>query len=64
MDQLAGRKVYLACLESAVSVNNLPLITGDALKIWDECGLTLTAVDDFHLVMVEIPDNSKMVRML
>ena len=36
MDQLPGRQVYLVCLEGALSVNDMPLNTGDALKIWDE----------------------------
>ena len=56
--QLTGRKVYLACLEGSLRINDLKLNTGDALKIWDEFGFTLTAVEDVHLVMVEIPKNS------
>jgi hypothetical protein len=55
MDQLPGRQVYLACLEGALSVNNMPLNTGDALKIWDELGIMLTAAEDVHLIMVEMP---------
>ena len=49
LDQLPGRQVYLACLEGALQVNNMTLNTGDALKIWDEFGLTLTAMEDVHL---------------
>jgi redox-sensitive bicupin YhaK (pirin superfamily) len=56
MDQLPGRQVYLACLEGTLSVNDMPLNTGDALKIWDEMRLTLTAVEDVHLIMVEMPE--------
>jgi redox-sensitive bicupin YhaK (pirin superfamily) len=56
MGQLPGRQVYLACLEGALSVNDMPLNTGDALKIWFELGLSLTAVEDVHLIMVEMPE--------
>jgi redox-sensitive bicupin YhaK (pirin superfamily) len=55
LDQLPGRQVYLACLEGALSVNNVPLNTGDALKVKDEPGLTLAALQDVHLIMVEMP---------
>jgi quercetin 2,3-dioxygenase len=55
LDQLPGRQVYLACLEGALSVNDVPLNTGDALKVKDEPGLTLAAVEDVHLIMVEMP---------
>lgn len=53
---LPRRQVYLACLEGALSVNKLPLNTGDALKIRDEPGLSLTAVEDVHFIMVETPE--------
>jgi redox-sensitive bicupin YhaK (pirin superfamily) len=56
LDQLSGRQVYLACLEGALSVNNVPLNTGDALKIKDEPALTLAAMQDVHLIMVEMPE--------
>jgi quercetin 2,3-dioxygenase len=52
---LPGRQVYLACLEGMLGVNALPLGAGDALKVWDEPGLTLAAMDDVHLIMVEMP---------
>ena len=56
VDQLPGRQVYLACLEGALSVNNMPLNTGDALKVWNELGLTLKAMENVHLIMVEMPE--------
>ena len=56
LDQLPGRQAYLACLEGALSVNNVPLNTGDALKIKDEPALTLAAMQDVHLIMVEMPE--------
>jgi len=55
-DQLSERQVYLACLEGALGVNNLILNAGDALKTWEEPGLTLTAMEDVHLIMVEMPE--------
>jgi quercetin 2,3-dioxygenase len=55
INQLPGRQVYLACLEGALSVNNMHLNTGDALKVKDELGLTLTAIENVHIIMVEMP---------
>ncbi len=55
MRQLPGRQMYLACLEGALNINNMPLESGDAIKVWDEMALTLTAMEDCHLVMVEMP---------
>ena len=55
VQQLPGRQVYLACLEGSLNINNLPLENGDAIKVWDEMAMTLTAVEDCHLVMVEMP---------
>ena len=55
IEALPGRQVYLACLEGALFVNKMPLNGGDALKIRDELGLTLTAAEDVHLIMVEMP---------
>jgi hypothetical protein len=45
----------MASLEGALNLNNVPLKAGDAIKVWDELGLTLTAVEDSHLVIVEMP---------
>jgi hypothetical protein len=53
--QPPGRQMYLACLEGKLNINNSPLESGDAIKVWDELALTLTAVQDCHLVMVEMP---------
>ena len=54
MDALPGRQGYLACLEGALDVNELHLKNGDALKIWDEPGIKLSALEDVHLIMVEM----------
>jgi hypothetical protein len=59
IDQLPGRQVYLACLEGAFSANDMPIYTGDALKIRDELGLTLSAEENVHLVMVDMPGMSE-----
>jgi redox-sensitive bicupin YhaK (pirin superfamily) len=53
--QLPGRQMYLACLEGALNINNTSLETGDAVKIWDELDLTLTALESCHLALVEMP---------
>jgi redox-sensitive bicupin YhaK (pirin superfamily) len=53
--QLPGRQMYLACLEGSLTINNMPLESGDAIKLWDESLVTLTAMQDCHLVMVEMP---------
>jgi redox-sensitive bicupin YhaK (pirin superfamily) len=55
IQQLRGRQIYLACLEGAFNLNNVFLKAGDAIKVWDEVGLTLAAVEDSHLVIVEMP---------
>jgi len=52
---LPGRQIYLVCLEGAIDINAIPLEAGDAIKIWDETALTLAAVADSHLIMVEMP---------
>jgi len=43
---LPGRQGYLACLEGALDVMSLHLKNGDALKIWDEPGIKLSALED------------------
>jgi len=53
--QLPGRQMYLVCLEGSLNINNIPLESGDAIKGWDELALTLTAREDCHLLMVEMP---------
>jgi quercetin 2,3-dioxygenase len=53
VEQISSRMVYLACLEGAVSVNDLELQEGDAIKILDESGLKLIALTDSHSIMVE-----------
>ena len=54
--QLPGRQTYLACLEGSLAINNLPMESGDAIKVCGESLLTMTALQDCHLVMVEMPE--------
>jgi quercetin 2,3-dioxygenase len=53
--QLPGRQLYLACLEGSLNVNTMPIESGDAIKVWDELVLTLAALEDCHILMVEMP---------
>ena len=53
--QLPGRQIYLACLEGSLKINASRLESGDAIKVWDELALTILAIEDCHLVMVEMP---------
>jgi redox-sensitive bicupin YhaK (pirin superfamily) len=53
--ELPGRQMYIACLEGAININNMPLESGDAIKVWEELALTLTAMEDCHLILVEMP---------
>ena len=52
---IPGRQVYLACLDGALRVNDLSLACGDAVKIWDEPALDLSAVQVSQMLMVEMP---------
>ncbi len=53
--QSSDRQIYLACLEGMLGVNNVFLRAGDAIKVWEEPVLTFMAVEDCHLVHVEVP---------
>ena len=55
VNQLPGRQMVLACLEGSLGINNLSLERGDAIKVWNESAFTLTAMQDCHLVMVDMP---------
>jgi redox-sensitive bicupin YhaK (pirin superfamily) len=52
--QLPNRQVYLACLEGSFMVNGVPLSSGDAIKTWGERSLSLLAMKDCHLVIIEM----------
>lgn len=55
MLQLPNRQVYLTCLAGSLDINHLPLESGDSIKVWDELALTLTALENCHVLMVEMP---------
>jgi hypothetical protein len=55
VEQLPTRLFYLACLEGSLKINELSLQAGDAVKIRDESGLNLMAIEDCHSIIVEIP---------
>lgn len=53
----SGRQAYLLCIEGAVSVDGVHVRRGGALQIRDEAALTLTALEDAHMLMVEMAKN-------
>jgi len=48
------RQSYLFCLEGSLAGNGVDLISYDALKLWGKESLTLTALEDSHILMVEM----------
>lgn len=48
------RQSYLLCLEGSLAGNGVELISCDALKLWGEECLTLTALEESHILMVEM----------
>jgi redox-sensitive bicupin YhaK (pirin superfamily) len=55
VNQLPGRLIVVACLEGSLGINNLSMERGDVHKIWDESEFTLSATQDRHPVLVEMP---------
>jgi redox-sensitive bicupin YhaK (pirin superfamily) len=51
---LADRQSYLVCLEGKVTVNEVELFQHDAMKVWDEEILNLSAEEDGHFLLVEM----------
>jgi redox-sensitive bicupin YhaK (pirin superfamily) len=51
----AGRHAYLVPASGAVDINGVRLGTGDGAAIADETVLTVTAVEDAEIVMVDAP---------
>ncbi len=49
-----GRQSYLLCVEGSLAGDGVELFTCDALKLWGEERLTLTALEGSHLLMVEM----------
>jgi redox-sensitive bicupin YhaK (pirin superfamily) len=49
-----GRQSYLLCLEGSLAGNGVDLISCDAVKLWGKERLLLSALEDSHLLMVEM----------
>ena len=49
-----GRQSYLLCIEGSLAGNGVELISCDALKLWGEEYLTLAALEESHILMVEM----------
>jgi redox-sensitive bicupin YhaK (pirin superfamily) len=49
-----GFRCYLACLEGSLRINDLRLDDGDAVKIWDETALEVSALEQSQIILVEI----------
>ena len=49
-----GRQSYLFCIEGSLAGNGIELISCDALKLWGEEYLTLAALEESHILMVEM----------
>jgi redox-sensitive bicupin YhaK (pirin superfamily) len=54
IDNRDGRQSYLLCLEGSLTGNGVELIRCDALKLWGKECLTLTALKESHILMVEM----------
>jgi len=52
-----GRQVYLVCVEGALAVNGMELKPCESIEISGEAQLTLQALEDAHLLMVEMAES-------
>ena len=50
----AGRAAYLVAATGAVTVNGVPVGTRDGVSVIDEATLTITAIEDAEIVMVDV----------
>ena len=48
------RQSYLFCLEGSLAGNGVDLINGDASKLWGKECLILTALEESHILMIEM----------
>jgi redox-sensitive bicupin YhaK (pirin superfamily) len=53
-----GRQAYLLCIEGALRINGIELMTGEAAEIAHEPRLWLDSLEDSHLLMVEMGENT------
>jgi redox-sensitive bicupin YhaK (pirin superfamily) len=54
--QSRKRQSYLVCLEGNMDVNGIELHQHEALRSYGELQLAMSALDDSHLLMVEMPE--------
>jgi redox-sensitive bicupin YhaK (pirin superfamily) len=54
-----GRQAYLLCIEGFLNINDIELVMGEAIEITGETQLTLDALEDSHVLMVEMADNGR-----
>lgn len=52
-----GRQSYLVCLEGTLTGTGFELHSRDAMKWWGADHLTLTALEDSHLLLIEMAEN-------
>jgi redox-sensitive bicupin YhaK (pirin superfamily) len=55
-----NRQCYLVCLEGILDANRIEVREMDALKVWGENLLTLTALENSHLMVIDIAADNKM----
>jgi hypothetical protein len=54
-----GRQANLLCIEGSLSINGVELMMGEAIEITGENQLTMDALEDSHLLMVEMAENGR-----
>ena len=52
-----NRQGYLVCIDGKFSSNDIKVQHRDALKIWGEHELSITALEDSHFLMIEMAGN-------
>jgi hypothetical protein len=52
------RQAYLLCVEGSLNINGIELMTSEAIEVAGETQLTLNALEDSHLLMVEMFENN------
>ncbi|MFQ5924835.1 MAG: pirin family protein [Dehalococcoidia bacterium] len=50
----AGRQIYLVCIEGSLDINGIELNKRDAVEISNETQLTFKALQNAHLLMIEM----------
>ena len=53
----ANRQAYLVCMDGNFSVDGIDVQQRDALKIWGKHGISITALENSHFLMIEMAGN-------